>query len=159
MGWLWFTVFSAESWDSISDTRWPVFEILGFLSLVGLGNCWLFRCFLSVNLGFSLDKLAILESALNKVEEVSNKLSFMCFINSFKEFSVHFSLKEFIHISLEIGFKEGLFSKSNLMHVSVHAHWFNLSLHLGSWFSLESSGISRSQKSKSSNWKFHVLFY
>ena len=65
---------------------------------------------------------AILESAFDKVEEVANEFSFMLLIDSLEEFTVHLSLNELIHIGLKICLKESLFSKSNLMHVSVHAH-------------------------------------
>lgn len=41
-GWCWYTVFRAESWDGVSDTRRPVLEILSFFSSIGLGNSWLF---------------------------------------------------------------------------------------------------------------------
>ena len=125
-GWCWLSVFVAESWNSVSDTRSPVLKILSVFSSISFGNGWLFR--------FGLGKLvsAILESALNKVEEVSHELSFLLLINSSEEFSVHLSLEELVHIGLEISLKKSLFSKSNLMHVSVHAHGFNFSLHLRS---------------------------
>ena len=125
-GWCWHTIFDGESWDGVSDTGRPVLKILSVFSSISFGNGWLFR--------FGLGKLvsAILESALNKVEEVSHELSFLLLINSSEEFSVHLSLEELVHIGLEISLKKSLFSKSNLMHVSVHAHGFNFSLHLRS---------------------------
>ena len=100
-GWCWLSIFTAESWNGISDTRWPVFKILSFFSFVSFFNSWLFGCFFGVNFSFCLNKAsAILESAFNKVEEVSNEFSFMLFINTFEEFTVHLSLEELIHISL-----------------------------------------------------------
>ena len=41
-GWLWLSIFIAESWDSVSDTGGPVLKILSFFSNVGFFNSWLF---------------------------------------------------------------------------------------------------------------------
>lgn len=139
--WCWLGIGFGESWDSISNTRWPVLEVLSLFSLISFGDGWLF----SSGLGKSVS--TVLESALNKVEEVSNKLCFLLLIDSFEKLSVHLSLEEFIQISLKISLKESLFSKSNLMHVRVHAHGFNIGLHLSSRFGLELSCISRAQQS------------
>ena len=95
-------------------------------SSISFSNGWLFR------FGLGKGVSAILESALNKVEEVSNELSFMLLINFCEKFTVHLSLEELVHIGLEISLEKSLFSKSNLMHVSVHAHGFDFSLHLRS---------------------------
>ena len=139
--WCWLGIGFGESWDSISNTRWPVLEVLSLFSLISFGDGWLF----SSGLGKSVS--TVLESALNKVEEVSDKLCFLLLIDSFEKLSVHLSLEEFIQISLKISLKESLFSKSNLMHVRVHAHGFNIGLHLSSRFGLELSCISRAQQS------------
>jgi len=94
-----------------------------------------------VNFRFSLNEVAVLESALNEVEEVSYEFCFLFFINTLEEFRIHFFLKEFIGVNFQISLKESLFSKSNLVHVGVHAHLFDFSHHLG--LRLEFGGLSR----------------
>ena len=140
---LWLFIFTIESWDSISNTWGPVLKVLGFFSSISNSNSWLFRSSFCVNFSFCLNKIAVLESAFDKVEEVTNEFRFWSFIYTFEKFRIHFLLEELIQINFQVCFKKCLFSKSNLVHVSIHAHSFNFSLHLSLRFSLESSSIGR----------------
>ena len=72
-----------------------------------------------------------MESAFNEMEEVSYELSFLLLANTFEKLRVHLFLEEFVHVNFKVSFKESLLSKSNLVHVGVHAHGLDFSHHLG----------------------------
>ena len=106
----------------------PVSFILSIDGSLRFSNGWLFSVgfllglSLHVNLCFGLNEVAVLESALNEMEKVSYELRFLLFTNTFKKLGVHFLLEELIHVNLKVSLKESLLSKSNLVHVGVHAH-------------------------------------
>jgi len=123
-------VLCTECWNIVAMSSSPVSKVLVVLLSFWSSSGWAGWSLLGTNFSFSLNKLAILESTLNKMEEVSDERSFLCFINTFKKFRVHFLLEEFIHINFKISLKKSLLSKSNFMHVGVHAHRLNFRLHL-----------------------------
>jgi hypothetical protein len=55
-----------------------------------------------VQLRVSLNEVAVLESAFDKVEVVSDELCFIGLINTFEELSIHLSLEILIHVDLEV---------------------------------------------------------
>jgi len=125
----------------------PVGFVFGIDGSLGGSDGWLFSIgflfglLLHVDLRFSLNKVAVLESALDEMEKVSYELGFLLFIDFFEKLGVHLFLKELVHVNLEVSLKESLLSKSNLVHVVVHAHFFDLSHHLS--LGLKFSGLGR----------------
>ena len=78
----------AESRSTISFTGSPLVEISCSFSFLAGSNCGLIirgLDFLSeIHLWFSLEEVAVLEAALDPVEEITNELSFMLFVNTFE---------------------------------------------------------------------------
>ena len=143
-----------------SGSVFPLFIVLSILNNLRLSGSWggglngLLRFLVHVDFRFSLDKVAVLESALDEMEEVSNEFGLLFLINTFEEFRVHLFLKELVGVNLQIGLEESLFSKSNLVHVGVHAHGFDFGHHLG--LGLELGSLNGGSQKENSNRKFHV---
>jgi len=125
----WSSMVGAVSWDKVSLLS-PVIEVGLVLSFFWYGSSWWVRLLGHVQFWVSLNEVAVLESALNKVEEVSNELSLVCLIDTLEERGIHLSLEVFIHIDLEVWLQEGLFLELELVHVSVHAHGLDFGHHL-----------------------------
>ena len=81
------------------------------------------------------------------MEEVSHKLGLFNFIDSLEQLGVHLVLEVFVDVNLEVSFEQGLFSDSEVSHVMIHAHRFNLRLHLRFSFGLKLGSFSP-QKAK-----------
>jgi hypothetical protein len=118
--------------NSIISLSTPVLNINNVFSLLSFSSSWGggLGSLLRVQLGVGLDEGAVLESALDEVEEVSDELGLLLLVDTSKKLGIHLLLEEFVHVNLEISLKEGLFSNGDLVHVSIHAHSFNLRLHL-----------------------------
>jgi len=94
-------------WCYMIAMAWcPIFIVFCIFNFFRFSSCWRSYVYLSL----SLEIGAVIESTFNKFKEVSNKLRFLCFINTFKKFRVHLRLKEFIHVNFKVGFKKCLFS-------------------------------------------------
>jgi len=96
---------------------------------------------LHIDLRLGLEQVAVIESALNPVEEVTNELCLLALVNTLEKVGVDFLLEELVHVDLKVCLEEGLFSGTDLVHVSVHAHSFDLSHHLG--LGLDLGGLGR----------------
>ena len=143
-------VVLAVGWSVDALAGAPVFYLLFVLDGLGFGSGWRLFFFkgllLHVDLRFGLEEVAVLESALDKVEEVTNKLCLVLLIDFLEKLGVHFLLEEFVHVNLEVSLNKGLLSKSYLVHVGIHAHGFDFSHHLGLRLGLggKFGGVNRS---------------
>jgi len=120
------SVVFVMSWSQVSLFA-PVFNVNLIFSGLGLSSSWWLRFLFHVDVRFSLEKVAVLESAFDEMEEVSNKFSLGSLINTFEKFWVHLCLEIFIHIDFKVALKKGLFSQLHFVHIGVHAHGFNFS--------------------------------
>ena len=119
-----------EGWCFVSLTTTPVFDFLCLFNNLGFSTGWRLRFFVSVQLRLGLQKVAVGESALDEVEEVTDELSFLLLVNTFEKLGVHFLLEVLVHVDFEIALQESLFSHGDLVHVSVHAHSLDFGHHL-----------------------------
>ena len=79
------------------------------LVLVGLGVSG--RWAASVNLGLGLDEaVAVLESTLGEVEEISDELGLLGFSDSLEQRGIHLLLEELIKVHLQVCLEKGLLS-------------------------------------------------
>lgn len=132
-----------ESWSNITLLT-PVIKLLLVLNSLLLGGSWASGGLLHVNLGLSLEQVAVVESALNPVEEVSNELSLFLLSKVFHKLRVDLLLEELVHVNFQVGLEESLLSGADLVHVGVQAHGLDLSHHLG--LRLDLGGFGRSSQ-------------
>ena len=78
----------------------------------------------------SLYQVAVLESAFNEMEEISNEFGFLGLINTFKELGVHLLLEVFVHVNLKITLEKSFFSERHFVHIGIHTHVFDFGHHL-----------------------------
>jgi len=151
-------VLLVVSWGVVSLTATPVFDFLRILNFLGFSTGWRLRFLVSVQLRLGLQKVAVRESALDEMEEVTNEFRFFFLADTFKKLRVHFLLEILVHINFKIGLQKSLFSHGDLMHVSVHAHSLDFGHHLSLRLKLGGFDLSGgSQQKESSESKFHVL--
>ena len=140
------SVLLVESRRTITLAGAPVLKVLRILSLLRslssrLGILVLL-CNLDllsqVHLSVCLDHVAVLESALNPVEEITYELSLVHLIDALKKLGVHLLLEILVHINLKVSLEESSLAQGLGLHVSIHAHLFDLGEHLSLRFSLDS---------------------
>jgi len=142
----------------VSFTATPVLDFLRIFNFLGFSTGWRLRFFVSVQLRLGLQKVAVGESALDEVEEVTDEFRLLLLTDTLEKLRVHFLLEVLVHIDFEIGLQESLFSHGDLMHVSVHAHSLDFGHHLSLRLKLGGFDLSGgSQQKESSESKFHVL--
>ena len=89
-------------WSMVAFSWSPVYKVFFILYLLWFSCSWWLWFLWKIKVRFGLNKIAILESAFNPVEEITNKLSLFLFWNSFKKLRVHLLLEIFIHINFKM---------------------------------------------------------
>ena len=142
----------------VSLAATPVFDFLFVLDSFRFSGGWRLRFLMSVQLRLGLKEVAVRESALDEVEEVSDEFGLLFLINAFEELRVHLLLKVFVDINLKIGLQKSFFSHGLLVHVGVHAHSLDFGHHLSLRLKLGGFDLGGgSQQKESSESEFHVL--
>jgi len=110
--------FQAVVGRSVRSLLTPISQFVSILKCLRFGSSWALRGLLHIDLRFSLEQVAVVEFAFDKVEEVSNELSLLGLVELSEDIRVNFLLEKFVHINLQVGFEESFFSQANLVQVA-----------------------------------------